>query len=1424
MILFSLILLIIAASAIITKQKTEIASKQERIASSIAQGASELSYLSNDYLIYRESQQLSRWQSRFASLSSQVASLNVDKPEQQILVHNIKANEQRLKQVFDSVASAMGGPPQNRSMALDLAFLQVSWSRMAVQTQGLVSDASRLSQLLYQQVDQLREIRTMLMYAMVGLFGLFLLASYMLTYRRILKSISTLQAGTAAIGSGNLDFMIEEKRNDEIGDLSHAFNQMTFDLKAVTASKVDLEREVTRRKQAEEELRQQREWLRVTLSSIGDAVIASDTEGRITFLNPVAVTLTGWQLEETLGQPIQGVFRIINEKTHAPAEDLVARVLNEKRMVALSNDTALVTKDGREVPIEDSAAPIKEASGNVTGVVLVFHDVTERRRAQAALHESEERFRAVFESSSDCILVWDRQYNYLYANQAAIDHVGTTRDKVIGKNIRDALGHVPDFMHLWMGRVDRAFATGEPFRVEDAMPVGDRLVHSESQVSPIRDAEGKVFAVGVVYRDTTERKRAEEALLEAHERAVWLARFPEQNPNPIIRASADGTVLYCNPSTTTSPGWKCEVGQPLPHPLLPLIGQAMAEKQEVEQELELGGRFHLIWVAPFPEEGYANIYARDITERKRAEERIRRHNIVHEGIGRIFQEDLSGRTDENLGRICLSVVEQVTESKFSFIDETGPDGYLHDLAISDPGWEACAMYDQTGHRRPPGTLPIHGIYGRVVADAKSLIVNDPSSHADRIGLPEGHPPLTAFLGVPFIQDGKTIGMVAVGNRKGGYTLEQQQDLEAMVPAIFQVFFRKRAEDALRESEERLNRAQEIAHLGSWELDLVNNRLTWSDEVYRIFGLQPQEFGATYEAFLEAAHPDDRAAVDAAYSGSVREGRDTYEIEHRVVRKSTGEIRIVHERCEHIRDASGRIIRSIGMVHDITDRKQAEEALRKSEERFKAIATSTPDHLFVQDRELRYELVINPQLGLTEQDMIGKTDYDILSKEDADKLTRIKRQVLESGNPVDLEMPLISKKGEQEFFDGSYIAKLDGNGQTDGLIGYFRNVTERKRMEEKLRQSEEKSRLLIKHAPSMFYEIDFRGPAFKSVNDTMCQFLGYSREELLAMNPFDLLDDEGKAIFRERIKRKLAGETISDSVEYKSKTKDGREVHGVLNITFTYKDGKPEGAVVVAHDITERKRAEEALQQRKLELQRLAETLEQQVQERTEELAEANKVLRQLSIKILSAQEEERKRIAGELHDTIGSYLGGIKFKVESAIQEIAKTPKAATQSLNTIVPVIQEAVEECRRIQQDLRPSMLDDLGLLPTLSWFCRRFQTLYSRIRVDKEVTIEESEVPPPLKIVVFRITQEALNNVAKHSKASTVRLCLRKIEGRMELVVEDNGRGIDLEKIFEPKTASRGLGLTNMRERAELSGGSFVVESTLGKGTTVRASWPI
>ena len=166
---------------------------------------------------------------------------------------------------------------------------------------------------------------------------------------------------------------------------------------------------------------------------------------------------------------------------------------------------------------------------------------------------------------------------------------------------------------------------------------------------------------------------------------------------------------------------------------------------------------------------------------------------------------------------------------------------------------------------------------------------------------------------------------------------------------------EQANARLRESEEGLSRAQEIAHLGNWELDLENNRLTWSDEVYRIFGLQPQEFAATYAAFLEAVHPDDRAAVDAVYLGSIREGRDSYEIEHRIVKHSSGEVRTVHEKCEHFRGEGGQIVRSAGMVHDITERKRAEEEVRQARDELELRVQERTMELEVANQELLNEI-------------------------------------------------------------------------------------------------------------------------------------------------------------------------------------------------------------------------------------------------------------------------------------------------------------------------------------------------------------------------------------------------------------------------------------------------------------------------------------
>ena len=219
------------------------------------------------------------------------------------------------------------------------------------------------------------------------------------------------------------------------------------------------------------------------------------------------------------------------------------------------------------------------------------------------------------------------------------------------------------------------------------------------------------------------------------------------------------------------------------------------------------------------------------------------------------------------------------------------------------------------------------------------------------------------------------------------------------------------------------------------------------------------------------------------------------------------------------------------------------------------------------------------------------------------------------------------------------------------------------------------------------------------------------------------------------------------------------------------------------------------------------------------LKESESQITNLTSQLLLAEESERKRLAQDLHDGLGQSLSAIAFNVRTTLQKVGDKVKTGFESLEAIMPIIQQSIEEVKRIGMNLRPAILDDLGLLPTIEWFIRQYQTTYPSIRVEKQTEIDENQVPDPLKAVIYRILQEAMNNTAKHSKANLVSISLMgKKDDRIELVIEDNGIGFDMESI------RKGLGLGSMRERAEFSVGSFDIESIKGKGTVIRASWQI
>ncbi len=472
----------------------------------------------------------------------------------------------------------------------------------------------------------------------------------------------------------------------------------------------------------------------------------------------------------------------------------------------------------------------------------------------------------------------------------------------------------------------------------------------------------------------------------------------------------------------------------------------------------------------------------DITERKQEEHRVRRYNSILKGINRIFSNVVQAKTEEELGEACLSVALEITGSQFGFIIEMGADGLLHDVAKSKLAWEQCLMYDKTGHIRLPSDYVVHGLYGSVIINEKSFFTNDPMSHPDSIGLPHGHPPITSFLGVPLILDGKTIGLIAVANRESGYSCEQQEDLEAIAPAVVQVLQRKKAEqkreqaeealqvseeryrslyensldgifltrpdgtilcanpqacqmfgmtedeiikagregivindeklaaaleerkltgrmraelryrrkngstfvcdttsklfvdadgsintsliirdiskrkkaeealkkahenleklveertaelekayNSLKESEKSLSEAQKMAHIGNWEWDIATDKAYWSDELYRIYGRNPQEPGATYKELFDYVHPDDRDYVANAIK-ALLEGKPYGGIDYRMI-LANGEERIVYAKSEIVFDEQNVPIRVKGITQDITERKKTEYALANIE--------------------------------------------------------------------------------------------------------------------------------------------------------------------------------------------------------------------------------------------------------------------------------------------------------------------------------------------------------------------------------------------------------------------------------------------------------------------------------------------------------------
>lgn len=487
---------------------------------------------------------------------------------------------------------------------------------------------------------------------------------------------------------------------------------------------------------------------------------------------------------------------------------------------------------------------------------------------------------------------------------------------------------------------------------------------------------------------------------------------------------------------------------------------------------------------------------------------------------------------------------------------------------------------------------------------------------------------------------------------------------------------------------------------------------------------------------------------------------------------------------------------VAQVMDITARKQAEDALRLSNERFRTALAGSPTVVFSQDRELRYTWAYNPSPCFRTEDFLGKRDSDFMNAHDAKRLMRLKKAVMQTGRRHREEVTVHLPIGET-VFDVTTDPLRDERGKITGIICAATDITKHKQTEQALREGRDRLEAVFKASPVGIFTSRQADGTIIEANDAFLKIIGYSAKETIGRSALSMgLWADPKDRRREIVRLRKQGRL--DGIEVRFRRKSGEVVDLIASVR-PLKLGNEACVLGTLVDMSQRKRLEEALRQAN-------EGLDQKVKERTARL-------RQLTEELTRAEHAERRRIADILHEQLQQHLCGIKFRA-SHLKEGSPTP-AMIDSADRLINDLDDAINLTRTLTTELHPPVLSHLGVRESIEWLASDLQEkmgLSVTVRIDKRVPMISEES----KIFTFEAVRELLLNVAKHAKVKTAEVRLgSERNGQFRMQVKDLGVGFDTKK--DKLTANR-FGLFRIQERTETFGGRFEVISHSSKGTTV------
>jgi PAS domain S-box-containing protein len=1097
----------------------------------------------------------------------------------------------------------------------------------------------------------------------------------------------------------------------------------------------------------------------------------------------------------------------------------------------------------------------------------------ERKPAEEALRESEERFRKVFEEGPIGMVLTSRDLRFFSANPAFCQMLGYTAEEMSRRTFLD-LTH-PDHRHadrenvenMWQGKIPH-YRTEKRYIAKNG-----NIRWGNLSTSLIKGRDGKpIYALAMV-EDITERKRAEEGLRESEEKLRVLF---EQLPIGVSLLDQNRKMIYANPALEKildisrddllqgkhqNRRYIRPDGTPMPPEEYASV-RAFQEQQPV-RDVEIGvitESAKTIWTsvsaAPFPVADKGVVVATvDITERKGMEEALR-------------QTETHLRTVLSNAPITIFAIDN--EGLFTLSEGKGLDRVGLKPA-ENVGGSALDLYGGTSFVE----------YNGRVTTGKDVI--------ERVFSGRSVNAINELHGVSFdnhigpIRDaeGKVVGIVGVAT---------------------DITDRKQAEDALRESEERYRSLVEAAPDVVYTISAEDGSLTSLNRAFEtITGWSRAEWLGKH--FTEIVHSDDRTAAVETFQKVLRgEAPPLYQL--RILSKS-GEY-LVGEFTSTPQVKGGKVVGELGIARDITERKRAEEALAllahsvRSISECVSITDAENKILFVNDAFLR-------TYGYSEEELIGKSIALVRSPAARPAVDNVLNATLQGGWQGEL---LNRKKDGTEFPISLSTSIIRGHdGRPLGLVGIAADITERVRAEEALRRSDETFRNLFNNSEVGMFRTRLDGSEVLDANEKFLEIFGRTREEVIG-NPSMVHWADPRE--REEMVRRLKAEGRVVDFECKMLNKKGHVRDCLASLNLHPEEGILEGSVV---DITERKQAEQALRlsERKYrdlvgnalvgvyqstisgdilfandalirmfeyanfgefargkaqglyrdprDRERFITLLKQSgrvtafesevltkngavktvltsatlsddllsgiIRDITEPkksevaLRAAQSRLQRLSRRLLEVQENERRWLARELHDEIGQILTAAKID----LQVIRRTPVSDDLAvrLDDNIAMLDRCLHQVRNLSLDLRPSMLDDLGLVAALRWQLER-----QAERVGFQARLIAEDLPerfdPDLETTCFRIAQEALTNISRHAEANNVEIEVRICKPELLLTIRDDGVGFDVDRALADSTHGKSFGILGMQERVALLDGKLAINSEDKRGTIVTVRLPL